>query len=203
VRRCTAYDGTREDVLFPHIKIQHRRVPVQRSRDPRLWAWPGTRETTGTIGLTSYGGVQDGLSARVACVRTRCGCIAQWYCGGGMPHRRCRRWKAGRCRGTERPQCHAWHSGVLALGYTRGRQLLRRLPRRRGAVQAEVSQQGRAQYADRLLGEDGRFYRRWNCARRLPHLAEPSVPLEWDVSDIPRSPRTNRTASIANLRGLV
>lgn len=34
-------------------------------------------------------------------------------------------------------------------------------------------------------------------------LADPSVPLEWDVSYIPRSPRTNRTASIANLRGLV
>ncbi len=34
-------------------------------------------------------------------------------------------------------------------------------------------------------------------------LSDPGVPISWDVAAIPRSPRTKKTASIANLRGLV
>jgi multiple sugar transport system substrate-binding protein len=33
-------------------------------------------------------------------------------------------------------------------------------------------------------------------------LSDPTIPLEWDVSFIAKSPRTKKTASIANLRGL-
>jgi multiple sugar transport system substrate-binding protein len=34
-------------------------------------------------------------------------------------------------------------------------------------------------------------------------LSDPTIPLNWDVAAIPRSPRTKKTASIGNLRGLV
>jgi ABC-type glycerol-3-phosphate transport system substrate-binding protein len=33
-------------------------------------------------------------------------------------------------------------------------------------------------------------------------LSDPSIPLSWDVSYLPRSPKTKKTASMANLRGI-